>query len=53
MLRKLCILSFLFLAFALSTFAQESRHFTFRYAFAVKNLPAEKRVQIWDPCRAV
>ena len=49
MLRKLCILSFLFLAFALSTFAQNSRHFTFHYAFTVKNLSAEKRVRIWIP----
>ena len=49
MLRKLCILSSLFLAFALSAFAQDSRHFTFHYAFTVRNLPAGKNVRIWLP----
>ncbi len=29
--------------------AQESRHFTFHYAFTVKNLPANKKVRIWFP----
>src|SRR3984893_5596215 len=49
MLRKLCVLSSLFLAFALSAFAQDSRRFTFHYAFTVKNLPAAKRVRVWIP----
>lgn len=49
MLRKLCVLSSLFLAFVLCSFAQDSRHFTFHYAFTVKNLPARKRVRIWIP----
>jgi len=49
MLRKLCVLSSLFLAFALSTFAQDSRHFTFHYAFTVRNLPSGKKVRIWIP----
>jgi hypothetical protein len=49
MLRKLCVLSFLFLAFALSAFAQDSRRFTFHYAFTVKNLPRAKRVRVWIP----
>jgi len=49
MLRKLCVLSSLFLAFILSAFAQDSRHFTFHYAFTVKNLPAAKRIRIWIP----
>jgi transglutaminase-like putative cysteine protease len=49
MLRKLCVLSSLFFAFALSTIAQDSRHFTFHYAFAVRNLPAGKKVRIWIP----
>jgi len=49
MLRKLCVLSSLFIALALSSFAQESRHFTFHYGFTVKNLPAGKRVRIWIP----
>jgi transglutaminase-like putative cysteine protease len=49
MLRKLCALSSLFLAFALVSPAQDSRHFTFHYAFTVKNLPAGKKVRIWIP----
>lgn len=49
MLRKLCVLSSLFLAFALPALAQNSRHFTFHYAFTVKNLSAAKRVRIWIP----
>ena len=49
MLRKLCALSSLFLAFALVSPAQDSRHFTFHYAFTVKNLPAGEKVRIWIP----
>ncbi|MGB6839512.1 MAG: hypothetical protein WBE16_00835, partial [Candidatus Sulfotelmatobacter sp.] len=49
MLRKLCVLSLLLLAFALSAVAQDSRHFTFHYAFTVRNLPAGKKVRIWMP----
>jgi transglutaminase-like putative cysteine protease len=49
MLRKLCALSSLFLAFALVSPAQDSRHFSFHYAFTVKNLPAGKKVRIWIP----
>jgi transglutaminase-like putative cysteine protease len=59
MLRKLCVLSSLFLAFTLSANtpfanaqfaqAQDSRHFTFHYAFTVKNLPTGKKVRIWIP----
>jgi transglutaminase-like putative cysteine protease len=49
MLRKLCVLSSLLVAFALSAPAQDSRHFTFHYAFTVRNLPAGKRVRIWIP----
>ena len=49
MLRKLSVLSSLFLVFSLSTFAQDSRHFTFHYAFTVRNLPAGKKVRIWIP----
>ena len=48
MLRKL----FLFLCvftFTLAAFSQETRHFTFHYAFTVKNLPAGKKVRIWIP----
>jgi transglutaminase-like putative cysteine protease len=49
MLRRLCVLSSLFFAFALSTIAQDSRHFTFHYAFTVRNLPTGKKVRIWIP----
>jgi transglutaminase-like putative cysteine protease len=49
MLRKLYVLSSLFLVFAPSVFAQDSRHFTFHYAFTVRNLPAGKKVRIWIP----
>jgi transglutaminase-like putative cysteine protease len=49
MLRKLCLLSSVLFVFALSAFAQESRHFTFHYAFTVRNLPTGKKVRIWIP----
>lgn len=49
MLRKLCVSSFPFLAFVLSASSQNSRHFTFHYAFTVKTLPAGKKVRIWIP----
>ena len=32
-----------------SLFGQESRHFTFHYAFTVKNLPIGKKVHLWIP----
>jgi transglutaminase-like putative cysteine protease len=47
MLRRVCVL--LSLIFAVNTFAQDSRHFTFHYAFTVKNLPPGKTVRIWFP----
>jgi transglutaminase-like putative cysteine protease len=46
--RKLCLLPLL-LVFSLSAFAQNSRHFTFHYAFTVKNLASGKKVRIWIP----
>jgi transglutaminase-like putative cysteine protease len=49
MLRKLCVLSSLFFLLALAASAQDSRHFTFHYAFTVRNLPAGKKVRIWIP----
>jgi transglutaminase-like putative cysteine protease len=49
MLRKSCIFSSLFLTFALSAFAQDSRHFTFHYAFTVRNLTTGNKVRIWIP----
>lgn len=48
MLRKFCILPLL-TAFVIVAAGQESRHFTFHYAFTVKNLPANKNVRIWFP----
>jgi transglutaminase-like putative cysteine protease len=47
--RKLCLLSSLLLTLLLTALAQESRHFTFHYAFTVKNLPAGKKVRVWIP----
>ncbi len=49
MLRKLCVLSSLLFALALTSLAQDSRHFTFHYSFTVKNLTAGKKVRIWIP----
>jgi transglutaminase-like putative cysteine protease len=49
LMRKTSSLIALTVLTVLSTFAQESRHFTFHYSFAVKNLPAGKRVRIWIP----
>ena len=48
MLRKLCVLSSLFVLTIVSL-AQDSRHFSFHYAFTVKNLPTGKKVRIWIP----
>jgi transglutaminase-like putative cysteine protease len=48
MLRKLCVLLTLFVL-TLSALAQESRHFSFHYAFTMKNLPAGKKVRVWIP----
>src|SRR5277367_3786277 len=49
MLRKIFVVSSLLLAFSAVSFAQDSRHFTFHYAFTVKNLPAGKKVRVWIP----
>jgi transglutaminase-like putative cysteine protease len=48
MLRKTCILLPL-LVLSLAAVAQDSRHFTFHYAFTVKNLPTGKKVRVWIP----
>jgi transglutaminase-like putative cysteine protease len=47
--RKLCVLSSLLFALAIASHAQETRQFTFHYAFTVKSLPAGKKVRIWIP----
>jgi transglutaminase-like putative cysteine protease len=44
----LCTVVSLFLT-GLAASAQDSRHFTFHYAFTVRNLPAGKKVRIWIP----
>ncbi|MFZ0200895.1 MAG: transglutaminase-like domain-containing protein [Candidatus Sulfotelmatobacter sp.] len=50
MLRKLCLLGSVIFAAALSlAAAQDSRHFTFHYAFTVKNVPAGQKIRIWIP----
>jgi hypothetical protein len=48
MLRKILVILPVFIL-SLCALAQESRHFTFHYAFTVKNLPAGKKVRIWIP----
>jgi transglutaminase-like putative cysteine protease len=48
MLRKLCVLSSV-LVVTLSLAAQDSRHFTFHYAFTIKNLTVGKKVRVWIP----
>jgi hypothetical protein len=53
MLRQLCVLSSLFFAITLAALAQDSRHFTFHYAFTVKNLPAGKSVRSGFPLRTL
>jgi transglutaminase-like putative cysteine protease len=49
MLRKICVFSSLFLVFTITAAAQDSRHFTFHYAFTVKNPAPGKKVRIWIP----
>jgi transglutaminase-like putative cysteine protease len=48
MLRKFSVWLSLF-ALTLTTFAQDARHFTFHYAFTVKNLSPGKKIRIWIP----
>lgn len=48
MLRRVSIFLSLF-AFSVTSLAQDSRHFTFHYAFTVKNIPSDKKVRIWIP----
>lgn len=48
MLRK-TLLTLSLLSGSVFVFAQESRHFTFHYAFTVKNVPTGKRVRVWIP----
>ena len=48
MLRRLLSLALLLLS-SLAVQAQATRHFTFRYGFTVKNVPAGQHIDIWFP----
>ncbi len=48
MLRR-SLLSLLLLVSALPALAQNERHFTFHYAFTVKNVTSGERVRVWIP----
>jgi transglutaminase-like putative cysteine protease len=49
MLRKSACVFVFFLAFQCFASAQTTRHFTFRYAFTVKDVPSGQRVRVWFP----
>jgi transglutaminase-like putative cysteine protease len=49
MLRKLASPLVFFLAFQCVAAAQATRHFTFHYAFTVKDVPSGQHVKIWFP----
>lgn len=49
MLRKLVLGSVLCVCLQSLSFAQSTRHFTFHYAFIVKDVPAGERVRVWFP----
>src|SRR4051812_13374092 len=49
MLRKLAFIFVFVLAFQFLASAQTTRHFTFHYAFTVKDVPAGQRVRVWFP----
>lgn len=49
MLRKFCVFVSLLLVSTLTAFAQDSRHFTFHYAFTVKNVAVGKKIHVWIP----
>lgn len=42
-------LFFFVLMLSLSALAQQSRHFTFHYAFTVRNVPPGQKIEIWFP----
>jgi len=48
MLRR-ALLPLLFAVIAASAAAEDTRHFTFRYEFAVRNVPLGHRLQVWIP----
>ena len=47
-MRKTFIFFFVLLL-SLSALAQQSRHFTFHYAFSVRNVPSGRKIEIWFP----
>jgi transglutaminase-like putative cysteine protease len=49
MLRKVALCFVILGAIESQSFAQASRHFTFKYAFTVKNLSDAENVRIWFP----
>jgi len=49
MLRRIFVFSSLLFVFTVASLAQDSRHFTFHYAFTVKNLAAGKKIRVWIP----
>ncbi|HYN14501.1 MAG TPA: transglutaminase-like domain-containing protein [Terriglobales bacterium] len=49
MLRKTLLMLLLSATFAIAVAAEDSRHFTFRYEFTVRNITPGERVRIWIP----
>ena len=49
MLRKSACVFVFFLAFQCFASAQTTRHFTFHYAFTVKEVPSGQRIKVWFP----
>ena len=49
MLRKFAAVSVFCLFIASLASAQATRHFTFHYAFTIKNVPASEHVRVWFP----
>jgi transglutaminase-like putative cysteine protease len=49
MLRKRALCCVVFLVVASAASAQTTRHFTFNYAFTVKNVPPGQKVRVWFP----
>jgi len=47
--KSLLALPFFLLALTAASSAQATRHFTFHYAFTVKNVPAGEELRIWIP----
>jgi hypothetical protein len=48
-MRRYAIVSLSLLALSFLANAQQTRHFTFHYAFTVKNVPAGEKLRVWIP----